>query len=150
MVLLLLNIFIMRIYRRAGKYAQKKLFLKKFTLFSSPLTSRDPGAHTRVKHVYLGNNVRELVFVNFHRQLKKGQYFKINSTKLRNLAEILFLSLFSQWNPQNESCRKEFCDKIIFLMKAVFLKKIQKRFDTIWLNCFIKKRVTNRKLCANS
>lgn len=35
-------------------------------------------------------------------------------------------------------------------MKAVFLKKIQKRFDTIWLNCFIKKRVTNRKLCANS
>ena len=74
----------MRIYRRAGKYVQKKLFLKKCTLFSSPLTSRDPGAHTRVKHVYLGNNVRELVFVNFHRQLKKGQYFKINSTKLRN------------------------------------------------------------------
>lgn len=150
MVLLLLNIFIMRIYRRAGKYAQKKLFLKKFTLFSSPLTSRDSSAHTRVKHVYLGNNVRELVFVNFHRQLKKGQYFKINSTKLRTLAEILFLSLFSQWNPQNKSCTKEFCDKIIFLMKDVFLKKIQKRFDTIWLNCFIKKRVTNGKLCANS
>lgn len=131
MVLLLLNIFIMRIYRRAGKYAQKKLFLKKFTLFSSPLTSRDSSAHTRVKHVYLGNNVRELVFFNFHRQLNKGQYFKINSAKLRTLAEILFLSLFSQWNPQNKSCTKEFCDKIIFLMKAVFLKKNSKTF---WYN----------------
>lgn len=70
----------MRIYRRAGKCAQKKLFLKKFTLFSSPLTSRDPSAHTRVKHVYLGNNVRELVFVNFHRQLKKDNILK--STQL--------------------------------------------------------------------
>ena len=103
---------------------EKVVFKKIYSVFIA-FDIAWPGAHTRVKHVYLGNNVRELVFVNFHRQLKKGQYFKINSTKLRNLAEILFLSLFSQWNPQNESCRKEFCDKIIFLMKAVFLKKFK-------------------------